>query len=338
MLNIEGKMNFWQEIDKPIFALAPMEDVTDTSFREIVLRLSEPELIHVLFSEFTSTDGLCHEIGRENVSQRLVVSESEKILLNKMNVKLVAQIWGREPENYRKAVRLIDEMQIFDGIDINMGCPVKKIVKQGTCSALIKEPELSKEIMLASMESTYLPISVKTRTGINSHITESWVASLLETKPAALTLHGRTQKMMSKSAADWNEIAKAVKIRDEISPDTIILGNGDVFDMETAYSHIGEYGVDGVMIGRGIFKGPWFFSNKEVPTAIDKINILKNHVELFDKTWGGIKNISILKKFFKIYAADFNGAAELRNKLMNTSSKDEIYSIADEFLNITQDK
>ncbi|MDZ7777491.1 MAG: tRNA-dihydrouridine synthase family protein [Bacteroidales bacterium] len=168
---MHSEKNFWKTLSRPVMLLAPMEDVTDTAFRELVMRISNPEHLDVLFTEFTSTDGFCHEVGRENVIKRFKISDSERHWLDKTNTKIVAQIWGTDPEKfYRSAKHITGEMD-FDGIDINMGCPVKKIVKNGGCSALINTPELAKEIILATKEGTNLPVSVKTRTGNSKNTT-----------------------------------------------------------------------------------------------------------------------------------------------------------------------
>ncbi len=160
----------------PIFSLAPMEDVTDTVFREIVMGMAAPDKLNVVFTEFTSVEGMNHPVGRNRVSERWIVNDSEKERLKKQNVKLVAQIWGRNPEIYRNIAKYISENYQFDGIDINMGCPVKKVVKQGACSALIGEPSLAKEIISATKEGTNLPVSIKTRTGIKQHQTEELIS------------------------------------------------------------------------------------------------------------------------------------------------------------------
>lgn len=139
-----------------------MEDVTDTSFREVVAGISDPRYLHVLFTEFTSVDGLNHPKGKVKVAERLFVSESEKNLLKQKNIKLVAQIWGNKPELFHKIAREITDEYEFDGIDINMGCPVKNVVKNGCCSALIGQQNLAKEIIFAAKEATHLPVSIKT--------------------------------------------------------------------------------------------------------------------------------------------------------------------------------
>ena len=252
--------NFWQTLKKPIIALAPMEDVTDTVFREVVLSVSDPDALNVVFTEFTSTEGLCHEKGRPKVIERLLVNHSEMQLLKSRNTKLVAQIWGGDPEKFRLSAKLISGMNLFDGIDINMGCPAKKVVKNKSCANLINYPDLAKEIIYATIESTDLPVSVKTRIGFSRINTEEWISHLLETKPRAITIHGRTRKMMSNGPALWNEIGKAVTLRNQLGSQSLILGNGEVTSYTDALDRVQQYGVDGVMVGTGVFKNPWMFN------------------------------------------------------------------------------
>ena len=319
--------NFWQEYKKPVFSLAPMEDVTDTVFREIVMGMAAPDKLNVVFTEFTSVEGMNHPVGRNRVSERLIVNDSEKELLKKQNVKLVAQIWGRNPEIYRNIAKYLTENYQFDGIDINMGCPVKKVVKQGACSALIGEPSLAKEIISATKEGTNLPVSIKTRTGIKKHQTEEWISQLIETKPAAIILHGRTQRMQSEGNADWNEIAKAVSLKNQLDPSIPLHGNGDVFSYADGLKKIEETGVNGVMIGRGIFQNPWFFNPEKTDLSKEeRIEKLLQHTRLFEQTWGGKKNFNILKRFYKIYLNSFDGAAKMRADLMEVKNFEEVYS------------
>jgi nifR3 family TIM-barrel protein len=320
--------NFWKQLKKPIFALAPMEDVTDTVFREVVLKISSPEYLHILYTEFVSVEGLSHPVGRERVIHRLIVSESERKLLNEKGVKLVAQIWGKNPEKYYNVAKDITENMQFDGIDINMGCPVKKIVKQGSCSALIDQPELAKEIIYAVKEGTSLPVSVKTRTGIKQHDTERWMRDVLETKPDAVILHARTQKMMSDYPAEWDEIRKSVEIRNELAPDIPLIGNGDVISIEDGLEKIKQTGADGAMTGRGIFSDPWFFNRGiSEPTPLEKLKVLWFHSKRFAEVWGERRSFLIIRRFFKIYTNSFPGAAELRAKLMETNNIDDVKKV-----------
>ena len=320
--------DFWHEMQKPIIALAPMEDVTDTVFREIIRSVSSPEALHVLFTEFTSTDGLCSEKGRAKVMDRLVVNSSERDLNSATNTKLVAQIWGSDPEKFMKSAQLISELGHFDGIDINMGCPVKKVIKKQCCSALINNPALAKEIVLATKAGTHLPISVKTRIGFNTVITEEWIGHLLDVNPAAITIHGRTQKMMSTGEANWDEIAKAVRLRDDLKSQTLILGNGDVDSFHKAIERVTETAVDGVMVGTGVFKNPWMFNAEISQISMDmRINLLRKHITLYNSTWGNNGNYNVLKRFFKIYLHGFDGAAAFREKLMQSKSCEEALGI-----------
>jgi len=316
--------NFWQTLRKPILALAPMEDVTDTVFREVVLSVSEIDALNVVFTEFTSTDGLCHEKGRPKVIERLLVNTSEMQLLKSRNTKLVAQIWGSDPEKFRLSAKLISEMNLFDGIDINMGCPAKKVVKNKSCANLINYPELAKEIIYVTTESTDLPVSVKTRIGYSRINTEEWISHLLETKPKSITIHGRTRKMMSNGPALWDEIGKAVALRNQLGCQSLILGNGEVTSYADALDRVQQYGVDGVMVGTGVFKNPWMFNTKPVEITVShRIELMRKHITLYQDTWGNGKDYNVLKRFFKIYINGFSNAAHWRDGFMRAHGYEE---------------
>ncbi|MCO5251126.1 MAG: tRNA-dihydrouridine synthase [Candidatus Kapabacteria bacterium] len=323
--------NFWLDLPRPFYTLAPMEDVTDTVFRELIMGISDENYLHAVFAEFTSTDGLLHPVGRDNVIHRLHISDTERQILKKKNIKIIAQIWGSDPEKYYRSAKLISEEMDFDGIDINMGCPVKKIVKHISCSQLIKYPELAKEIIAATKEGSSVPVSVKTRTGVERHITEEWMSHLIEAKPACITLHCRTQKMMSDYPAVWAEMGKAIATLKKNEAQIPIIGNGDLLSIDDCHQKFDEYKADGYMIGRGIFKNPWIFNSPQIErTPEEKLGLLWNHVSLFLKTWKGRKNFPILKRFFKIYTYDFYGASEIRQKLMLTESSEDVYKILQE--------
>lgn len=313
--------DFWQNIPKPIWALAPMEDVTDSVFRQIVLACAAPR---VFFTEFTSVDGIFSR-GRDRVMHRLQFTQKER--------PIIAQLWGLVPENYFKAARLVSEMG-FDGIDINMGCPERSIVRKGACAALIKNPKLASEIIKATQEGAGdLPVSVKTRIGYNQIATEEWIGFLLKHNLDCLTVHGRTAKEMSVPSAHWDEIAKAVKLRDDICPRTIVLGNGDVVDVQDGFQKVEQFGVDGVMVGRGIFKNIFAFeTKKQQKTLLEMIELLRSHMHLFVATWGDKKNFLVLRRFFKIYVSGFEGASDLRVKLMTTKNIDEVEKILKSYI------
>jgi nifR3 family TIM-barrel protein len=310
---------FWGQLKKPFFVLAPMADVTDTVFRQIIARHGRPD---VMFTEFVSCDGL-QSAGRDMMVRDLRYSEGER--------PLVAQIFGAQPENVYKTARLVKELG-FDGLDINMGCPEKNIVRQGACSALINEPKLAQEIVLAAEEGAGdMPVSVKTRLGFNKDILEEWLPTLLETKPAAITLHARTRKEMSKVPARWNRIRDAVEIAR--GSGTLIVGNGDVTDLEDARRKAEETGVDGVMLGRAVFGNPWLFNREgKVPTLEEKLRAMVEHTKLFKETWGDTKNFDLMKKHYKSYVSGFNAAKSLRVRLMECKTAEEVERTVEKFL------
>ncbi len=324
--------NFWKHSITPIIALAPMEDVTDTVFREIILGISHPDSIHVMMTEFVSTDGMCHKRGRDRVVHRLRVNDSERALLKEKGVKLVAQIWGKDPALYARVAEEISTTMEFDGIDINMGCPVPKVVRRGCCSGLIDTPELAQQIIRATQDATHLPVSVKTRIGLKTICTEEWVEALLETRPAALSLHGRLQRQQSKGFADWDEIEKAARLCDRIAPEVPILGNGDVLSLHEVCEKAEKHRLDGIMIGRGVFNNPWIFNpEKPEPTAAEKLQLLWKHTRLFHETWGDRKNFQVLRRYYKIYCNSFEGAVELRARLMVADGFDAVRAILHDF-------
>jgi len=313
-------------------ALAPMADVTDCAFRQIIAKYGKPD---VFFTEFVSVDGLCSP-GREKLLIDLKYGENER--------PIVAQIFGSKPENFEKVARMLVEMG-FDGIDINMGCPVKKILNQQSCSALIKTPELAKEIILATKRGAgSLPVSVKTRIGFNKMELERWIPTILETEPVALMVHLRTVKEMSKVPAHWEVMKRIVEIRDELTharggarKKTLILGNGDMRSLEEAEQKVKETGCDGVMLGRAIFGNPWLFAGSVVGIE-EKLRVMIEHTKLYEKMLGKHKNFAIMKKHFKAYVNGFpacagrDGAKELRVKLMETENASQVESIVNDFL------
>jgi len=306
--------NFWKILKKPILVQAPMEDVTDTVFRQIIAKCGKPD---VFFTEFTNVEGMCSR-GRDKVGKRLIFTPTER--------PIIAQLWGTTPEKFYETAKLI-KLKGFDGIDVNMGCPEKSVVRKGSCAALIDNPSLAKEIILAVGEGAEgLPLSVKTRIGVKDIQTEKWIRFLLEMDLSTITIHGRTVAEMSDTPAHWDEIGKAVKLRDSMKSKTLIIGNGDVKNRKDAMEKYREYKVDGIMIGRGIFDNPWFFNENIDPFKIsyrEKLKLLIEHITLFDKTWGKSpgtqktgKNFSLMKKFYKIYISGLPDAKNVRMTLM----------------------
>ncbi len=312
---------FWQDLaqkKKPFFALAPMDGATDSIFRRVVAETAPPD---VFFTEFTNVEGL-FSAGRKHIERRLFYSKKER--------PLIAQVWGLNPEHFYKAAQLLGERK-FDGVDINMGCPVHSVTMRGACSALIKNPQLAKEIILATKEgSGQLPVSVKTRIGFNTIQTEEWIRFLLDQDLDALTVHGRTAKEMSKVPAHWDEIGKVILLRDEMRKKTIIIGNGDIKSVSEGQEKATRYKLDGIMIGRGIFENIWVFKEDFDPTSISlkkRLEILQYHLLLYEKETKEKLPFQTLKKYFKIYIRDFDGASELRMKLMETKSVSEVHPL-----------
>jgi nifR3 family TIM-barrel protein len=306
----------WHRLKKPFFALAPMENVTDTVFRRIVARCGRPD---VFFTEFTSTDGLCSE-GYERVRKHLEFTEEER--------PIIAQIWGTRPEKFLQAAKMVADMG-FDGIDINMGCPVRKVVSRGSCSGLIRTPALAKEIILATKEGAGdLPVSVKTRIGYREIMTEEWIGFLLEQQIAALTIHGRTVREMSKAPAHWEEIGRAVILRNQMKKDILIIGNGDVVSLQDGMDKYERYKVDGIMIGRGIFNNLWIFRDVDPETIglEERMRFLIDHISLFDEVWGKDRPFDVMKKFFKVYVTGFPNANAVRLEMMQLRSAGEAIS------------
>ncbi|QQS69181.1 tRNA-dihydrouridine synthase [Candidatus Saccharibacteria bacterium] len=331
-------MNSYTDMPKPFFVLAPMDDVTDTVFRQVVASCAAPDLF---FTEFVNVDGLMSP-GRPNLLKKLRFAEKEG--------KVIAQLWGLQPENFRAVCEQIADGSLarelglpngvnFAGVDLNMGCPAKSEVRNGACAALIRRENwpLAREIILASKDGLAgcLPLSVKTRVGFNE-VDMNWIDFLLEQNLQALIIHGRTRKQMSKVPANWELIGTARGMRDRKKLSTLIIGNGDVMSREQGEALAAQYKLDGIMLGRGVFHNPYVFS-KDSPLKwekcdeVSKINLFRRHVELFAATWkNGERPIHTLNKFCKIYIQGFDGAKELREKLMITNSTDVLLATLDE--------
>ena len=356
--------NFWLKLNKPFFCLAPMADVTDCAFRQIIAKYGKPD---VFWTEFVSADGLAHPLAREKLMIDLKYGENEH--------PIVAQIFGANVENIKSAARLCHELG-FDGIDINMGCPDKSIEKQGSGACMIKNPEVARAVIRACREGAPdLPISVKTRIGYNKEEIDTWIPEILKENIQALTVHLRTRKEMSDVPAHWDLMPRIIKLRNELSKDTLIIGNGDVIDTDDARRKCKETGCDGVMLGRAIFGNPFLFdrrSNSKFLQVLgsprdytrpdhseilvtspktqelfpsennknrsnskflsEKLQVLVEHTKLFEEMLGGHKNFAIMKKHYKAYVNGFDGAKELRVKLMETENAKELEDVVNDFL------
>lgn len=322
-------MNFWTKLAKPFFVLAPMADVTDAAFRMVIAKYGKPD---VMWTEFVSADGLvlAPEEGKKKLLADLLYSEAER--------PIVAQFFTSRPEHMEKIATLAREL-CFDGVDINMGCPDKSIEKQKAGAAMIKNPELAKEVIAAAVRGAGgLPVSVKTRIGYNKDELDTWLPQLLETDVAAITLHARTRKEMSSVPARWETVARAVALRDTYNPNVLILGNGDAKDIADAREKVKQTNADGVMLGRAIFGNPWLFADEGFtkPLIHERLKVMVEHTKLFEELLPH-KNFAIMKKHYKAYVTGFDGAAELRGELMNAPNAATIEALVHSFLH-TQGK
>ncbi len=316
-------LGFWEQLKKPIYVLAPLANVTDAVFRAHIVKHSKPA---VIWTEFVAADGLCHPKGREALRRDLKFSEAER--------PIIAQLFTAHPDNMREAARLCAELG-FDGIDINMGCPDKNVMKQGAGAACMKDPALAKGLIVAAREGTRaagneLPISVKTRLGFNEDTLETWLPELLEAKPAVITVHARTKKEMSKVPARWERVRRAVEIA--AGSGTIILGNGDARDIFDAEEKVKQTGAAGVMFGRAIFGNPWLFDRDKQVTVRERIESAVAHTKLFEETWKSTKSFELMKKHYQAYINHFPLAKELRIELMNCHTASEVVKVTDKFL------
>lgn len=340
--------DFWKKLKKPLFVLAPMADVTDCVFRPLIAKYSNHGKASggpaVFWTEFVSADGLCNPQGREHLLIDLKYSEAER--------PIVAQLFGSNIENMEKASALVAELG-FDGIDINMGCPDKTIEKQGAGAAMIKDLSKAKEIIRAAKRGApHLPVSVKTRIGYNKNEIDTWVRGLLEEDLSALTIHARTRKEMSLVPARWEHVREVVELKNKMGKETLIIGNGDVLDIADARKKAHETGCDGVMLGRAIFGNPWLFdeskgiavgqsmvddrtglgSGNHKVTIEERLQVLVEHAQEFERVLCAHKSFAVMKKHFKAYVNGFDGAKELRMRLMGTNNAKEVSEIISSFL------
>ena len=323
---------FWNRLPRPFFVLAPMANVTDSVFRKLFAKYGKPD---VTWTEFVSADGLISP-GRERLLVDLEYSRNER--------PIVAQLFTGHPEAMKQAAALAKKLK-FDGVDINMGCPDRAVEKQGGGADLIRNPETAIRVLHAAREgwvggkkpalesSLSIPVTVKTRLGYNS-VDLEWIELLLGQQLPVLTVHLRTRKEMSEVPAHWELMPEIIKLRNEMSPGTLIIGNGDVESLEDASAKVKKYGCDGVMIGRGIFGKPWFFAGIE-KTPEERLKILLEHAKAFEKAYCGakhLKSFAVMKKHFKAYVNGWDNAKDLRARLMETNNYKEVKAVITDYL------
>ena len=307
-------MNIYRTFERPILSLAPMEEVTDTVFRQIVASIQRPDLF---YTEFVNVEGVNSQ-GRDKVQQRLQYDKSEK--------PIIAQLWGIEPNNYYYVSKFVKDLG-FDGVDINMGCSVKKVVsKYNGSGMMIADRGYVKDVIDSVKEGAEgLPISIKTRLGWDSYDLD-WIKFLLEQNLDALTIHGRTATGFRSKKVLWSRITPCVDLRNELGKKTLIFGNGEIQSLKQAKLYAEKFKVDGVMIERAAITNPWIFSGNEGIPLKESFEMFKKHILLFKDTWGETKDFNVLKKFVKSYIYGFVGSQEIREDLMNTGSIKELLS------------
>ncbi|MDO8663520.1 MAG: tRNA-dihydrouridine synthase [Candidatus Wildermuthbacteria bacterium] len=314
--------NFWKKLKRPIMTIAPMSGVTDEAFRRMFLKYGRPD---VFWTEFVSTDGLFSR-GREKILPDLRFLPAEH--------PIVAQIFGAKPDLFKKTAEMIRNLD-FDGIDINMGCPNRDIEKQGAGAALIKNPDLAKQIIRAAKQGAgRLPVSVKTRIGYAKNQIAEWIPVLLKENLAALIVHLRARNEASNVPAHWELAQEIVKFRDVYAPETLIFGNGGVESLAQARELARKTGLDGIMIGRGVLGNPWFFSG-HTPDICERMNAIVEHAEIFEKLRKKddcFKSFDIVKKHFNAYATGFAGAKDFRERLMKVKNAAEAKKLIGEIL------
>ncbi len=309
--------SFWESLPSPFTVLAPMDGVTDAVFRRIIAEIGKPD---VLYTEFVSCERILYGNEGRNEEQ-LVYGANEQ--------PIIAQVWGTDPDTYFRAAGRIRELG-FAGIDINMGCPVRAVIKNGACSALIRTPELAARIIDATVRgSGGLPVSVKTRIGIEKEEIDTWIRFLLQQHIQALAVHLRTVSEESKVDAHWELMPRILAIRDEVAPMVKIIGNGDIPSLDDIHMKYTKYGCEGFMVGTGIFTNPWLFSktrNMEDVTVPERLDLYMHHIELFKEVYPA-KAFGVLKKFGRIYIKHFTDSAMLREQLMLAETLEELEGI-----------
>lgn len=299
-------MDFWNQFEKGFTILAPMEGVTDIAFRQVVARAARPE---IFYTEFTNVNSYASEKGRHNALERFRYEPTEQ--------PIVAQIWGTKPEMIAETAAALKELG-YPAVDLNMGCPDRHVVATGGGSGLIRTPELAKEGIRAA-KTAGLPVSVKTRLGY-SRVDEwrDWLTNVLEEKPAALTVHLRTKKEMSKVEAHSELVPEILALKNELSPETKLIINGDIKNRQDGQKYI-DQGADGIMIGRGVFTNPFCFEKEPREHSRDElIALMEYHLDLYEKY--ELAPYDPLKHFYKIYINNFPGASDIRAQLMQTKS------------------
>ena len=293
----------WSEVKRPIVCLAPMDGVTNSAYRQIIRSLSKDV---ILFSEFTSVDGL---LRSENVRLRLDFEPCEQ--------PFFMQLFGNSPDIFAEASRMVEDRGIL-GVDINMGCPAKKIVHSQHGSALMQDPDKACRIVEAIRKACSLEVSVKTRLGWKDDKNLINFAKALESAGASmLTIHGRTYNQAFKGESNWEpiyELKRNLKIP--------VIGNGDIRDFNHGLDKMAN--LDGFMIGRAAIGNPWCFQDRRKypePTLDERIDLALKHFHLYRRFKRELVAVREFRKYIGNYVSGFRNAKEWRNNLMQCQNE-----------------
>ena len=305
--------------------LAPMAGISNTSYRKIVKEMG----VGLIYAEMVSTNAL--NFGNEKTFNLLKMSDFER--------PIAQQIFGSDIESFVKAAKIVEERMHPDIIDINMGCPVPKVALRAQAgSALLKNPKKIGEIVKAVVNAVNIPVTIKIRSGWDEkHINAVEVAKIAEENGAsAITIHGRTRSQGYSGLSNW-DIIKQVKESVNIP----VIGNGDITSPEKAKEMLEYTGCDAVMIGRGVLGNPWlikecveYLENGTEPKEVtyeDKINMMRRHYELLKEDKGETVASLEIRMFILYYLKGIKGSKEIKNKICQTKSSEEIFKIIDEF-------
>ena len=315
--------------ERPLL-LAPMEDVTDVSFR-VLCREQGADLV---YTEFVNSDGLVRDVPKTIAKMHTLEEEAP----------VGVQIYGQHPEAMVEAARMADRAAELAGghgadlIDINFGCPVSKIAGRGAGSGMMREPDKMVAITRAVVDAVDKPVTVKTRLGWddNSKIIVELAERLQDAGISALTIHGRTRCQLYKGAADWTLIG-AVKANPRMH--IPIIGNGDITDGASAREAFERYGVDGIMIGRATFGHPWIFREIKYylehgepmpPLSVgEKVALARRHLDLSLAAKGEPRGIYEMRRHLSCYFKGLPDFKETRMKMVTTLDRQELYDILD---------
>ena len=358
---------FWDTLfatGNPVVGLSPMDGVTDAAMRHMTAKHGQPD---ILFTEFISVDALSHAKEVQSVDRvmRTFMRAKDVGKLAKEPYE-IAQVFGHTPELFYQAAVMIGKLG-FDGMDINMGCPMHKVEDQGSGAGLIRTPEVAKEIVRQAkqgmadwaagkvkisdlivseevkkwvythaqhkIEKVALPVSVKTRVGVDSIVVEEWMEHLMEVRPANISLHGRTLRQLYQGSADWEAIGRAAGVVHKHGGH--ILGNGDVLSLQDGMDKVKQFGVDGFLIGRFAEGNPGIFLQGMEPCNKEQqLTWMLEHVRVYESIYkpelevpGDVRWFMPMRKHLAWYCKGFPGASELRSRLMLTNNVEEVGEI-----------